>query len=79
MDENAFVQMDIISMEQFAYFVSMVRNGISQQEAASVQKIIHGMEIYVKDIKYVQEVEFSSDNMSNAYVQMEHIGMELNV
>ena len=78
-EDNVLVQTGIISMELYAYFVSMDKSGTQQQELVNVQSIILGMETYVKSNDFAQVEESTSKNMINVYALKELIGMVLNV
>ena len=78
-EDNVLVQTGIISMERYAYFVSMGKSGTQQQELVNVQSIILGMETYVKSNDFAQVEESTSKNMINVYALKELTGMVLNV
>ena len=71
--------LNIILMEKFVYFVSMVKNGTFKKNLVYVQQIIHGMETIVKKKLSAQEIEFGINNINNVSALQTIFGMDLDV
>ena len=79
MDLLVNANLNIILMEKFVYFVSMVKNGTFKKNLVNVQQIIHGMETIVKKKLSAQEIEFGINNINNVSALQTIFGMDLDV
>ena len=77
MEKCVYAKKIIISMDLFVCFVLMDNNGIKPKKNVNALKDRIGMEIFVKKLEFVLDLEFGMNFINNAFVQINIFGMDL--